>query len=211
MMRTGGMNIWRIAGDQQSGEVRGAPQRMAMPTDYAGLFNVAAGSGNIVYSSASMSMHLAVANVDPSKGWETGPVREITHGSLLASHPSPSPDGQWIAFRLEGRQEDSCLVRADGSGLQQLTDLPGVDPYRPSFSPDGKFMAAYGPAGSLIFALGKERLTLEDAITPQAPGRSPVLLNSWSPVGKRSKKAIFWTCDPVFKSPLTGAPSTSSR
>jgi len=59
------------------------------------------------------------------------------------SDPQPSPDGHWIAFRgerrdaLEGHPEGRlCLVGADGSGFQQITNGPHDDD-QPRWSPDG--------------------------------------------------------------------------
>jgi Tol biopolymer transport system component len=71
--------------------------------------------------------------------------RITTHaGQPWYIEPSWSPDGQLIVFeaRQPGQSEDGLVgkiwkVRADGSGLAQLTDDPGFDDRQPNWSPDG--------------------------------------------------------------------------
>ena len=54
------------------------------------------------------------------------------------SSPDWSPDGNWIAFhdRIDGNSE-ICLIKPDGSDLQNLTNNPSQDSSS-SWSPDGK-------------------------------------------------------------------------
>jgi len=69
-----------------------------------------------------------------------------------------SPDGTRIAFESgntidDGRMFDNMdiwLVNADGSGLRNLTNTPGVYDNRPSWSPDGTNLvyASAKPAGA---------------------------------------------------------------
>ena len=54
--------------------------------------------------------------------------------------PSVSPNGQWIAFSMaEGKSRHIFVIRADGTGLVQLTTGRFVDA-EPALSPDGEWI-----------------------------------------------------------------------
>src|SRR4029453_18331386 len=63
-------------------------------------------------------------------------------GSKLVAFPDASPNGSWIAFNSEGKQEDLFVAHPDGTGIRQLTD----DAYKdrgPRWHPDGKSIAFF--------------------------------------------------------------------
>ncbi len=88
---------------------------------------------------------------------ETGELRRLTNARGYDAEASYSPDGEWIvfsstrgAYSSELTSEETKLLelnpsffgelfrmRADGSGLEQLTDAPGYDG-GPFFFPDGE-------------------------------------------------------------------------
>ena len=70
----------------------------------------------------------------------------------LCTYPSPSPDGQWIAFRkaVPGparnweqqpatRNSEIFVARMDGTGQRNLSNDPGFDGW-PTWSRDGRFV-----------------------------------------------------------------------
>jgi Tol biopolymer transport system component len=87
----------------------------------------------------------------------TGKIKPISPALGYDAEGSYSPDGEWIAFSSnrhaysatlggdESRRRDEdpsyfldiYIMRADGTGLKRLTDVPGYDG-GPFFSPDGK-------------------------------------------------------------------------
>jgi Tol biopolymer transport system component len=61
--------------------------------------------------------------------------------AALQGSPSWSPDGLWVAFDAgaEAGKVDIWAIRADGSGLRQVTRDPGSE-FVPSWSRDGRFI-----------------------------------------------------------------------
>ncbi len=101
--------------------------------------------------------------------------------------PVFAPNGNWIAFqnRIEGNTE-ICLIKPDGSGVQNLTNNPARDA-SPSFSPDGKqIVFASNRGGDFgtydLYAMNTDGGSNQRQIYSNKSGMSvsPV----WSPDGK---------------------------
>jgi TolB protein len=62
----------------------------------------------------------------------------LVPGAYQDIHPDWSPDGEWIAFASDRSGElEIWVVRADGTGLRQVTTGPGAKSW-PAWSPDGR-------------------------------------------------------------------------
>ncbi|MEX1195621.1 MAG: hypothetical protein WD904_11220 [Dehalococcoidia bacterium] len=87
-------------------------------------------NGKIVFITAAHGIRM----VNP----DGGDLQTIL-GTVGASEPSSSPDGQRIAFQLEG---DIYTIDADGSNKENLTNSPTIES-SPEWSPDGTQIAFF--------------------------------------------------------------------
>lgn len=126
----------------------------------------------------------------------TGQLTRLTTARGYDAEASFSPDGQWIAFSstrdaysrtlsaAEQRQFETdpsyfgeiYIMRADGSGVRRLTQVPGYDG-GPFFSPDGK---------RIVFRRFDERGLIADIWTMNLDGTGATQLTdfgamSWAP------------------------------
>jgi Tol biopolymer transport system component len=180
--RGGSMNLWRIAIDEKTGKTSGAPQALTTPSFWSGHFSISRDGRHIAYLALNALASMERASFDPATG-KTGSFTPLLRLSGALLSPDVSPDGEWIAFRSLGGQEDLFLVRSDGTGLRKVTD----DPHRdrgPTWSPDGKRIAFYSNRDA-----GKYEIWL---INPDGSGLTQVTRTSgngwfpsWSPDGKR--------------------------
>jgi Tol biopolymer transport system component len=108
--------------------------------------------------------------------------RALTKGSLDYD-PTWSADGKWIAFTSERNgSADLYRMRADGSGVERLTDDPAYDD-QAAFSPDGSQIVfvstrATGTANLWILDLKTK------AAHPLTSGQGGDFRPAWSPDGK---------------------------
>jgi serine/threonine protein kinase len=139
--RGGTMNLWRVAIDQASGTLLGAPEPLTVPAAWTGFVSISADGHSLAYANRDVRTTLMRAALDPARGSLVGAPAVVLRGSLEVRDAAISPDGSEIAFTSWGR-EDLFVVRADGTGFRQLTD----DAFRdrgPSWSGDGKRIAFY--------------------------------------------------------------------
>jgi Tol biopolymer transport system component len=138
--RGGTLNLWRIAIDEASGKPLGSPEPLTTPSRWSGFFSVSGDGKQIAYLALDPMTSVEKFAFDPTSGRPLGAPTAILRGSLPLIEPDISPDGQWIAIRSTGAQDDLFLLKSDGSTLRQLTNDPWRD-RTPMWSPDGKRIA----------------------------------------------------------------------
>jgi Tol biopolymer transport system component len=135
--RGGSMNVWRVPMDEEMGEALRAPEPVTASSAYVSHISLARNGRRVSFAQQIRTGNVSRSIFDPVRETVVGSPIAITQGSRDSLYPAVSPDGAWLAFTSRGKQEDLCLVQADGSGLRRLTD----DVYRdrqPVWSPDGQ-------------------------------------------------------------------------
>jgi Tol biopolymer transport system component len=140
--RGGSMNLWRVAVDEASGRPRGEPEPVTTPAAFVAHPSFSADGRRIAFSSVLMRQNIQIASFDPATFTVAGETW-LTTGSRQWSSPDLSPDGAWAAFYSRDLPEgDIYVVRADGTGLRQITGDPAVDRV-PRWAPDGERIAYF--------------------------------------------------------------------
>ncbi|MGE5347587.1 MAG: protein kinase domain-containing protein [Acidithiobacillales bacterium] len=141
--RGGSMNLWRVRVDEDSGDPEGEPEAITTPAPFVAHPSLSADGKRIAYCSALMTMNIQKLPIDPAAGRVTGDAIPVTSGSRQWSSPDPSPDGSQVVFYSRVQPEGHLyIVKADGTGLRQLTSGAAIDRV-PRWSPDGRLIAFF--------------------------------------------------------------------
>ncbi len=137
--RAGTMNIWRVRIDQSGGDVLGPPEPLTTPSSNSGWIDFSRDGHRLAYARRLTYSRLYRQDFDPERAILTGTAKELTSGERRIREPALSPDGSWVAARVQDPQSDLVLIRPDGSGMVRLTNDTFVDRL-PRWSPDGRLI-----------------------------------------------------------------------
>jgi Tol biopolymer transport system component len=116
-------------------------------------------SGVIAFASASVSNVVWSLPIDPSRGVVTGEPSRVTEGGGQNFRPSPTRDGQRVAYRTQ-IPRPSILIRDLTTGKVIDIGVAG-SAFGPAISPDGSWVAFEDGAGvAIVPARGGARRTL---------------------------------------------------
>jgi Tol biopolymer transport system component len=180
--RGGSMNLWRVAIDEASGEVRGGPEPITAPSSFASHITISSDGRRIAYASSTIENRLHAIDFDPTTLTTSGEARAIARDLRDVDAPDLSPNGDWLVFSRTG-QEDILISGPDGGQWRQLTDDLFRD-RQPVISPDGTEIAFYSNRGGSyeVWIMGFDGSNLR-AVTnyPNQNLRYPF----WAPDGER--------------------------
>ncbi len=140
--RSGIMSLWRVRIDERSGRAEGEPQTVTTSSQESSLLSLSRDGRRMVFAVSDSRTHLERIDLDPATGQVTGAAVPLLKSALGIRSCRVSPDGRWIAFHSTVPQEDLFVVRADGTGLRQLTNDRDNDRH-PHWSPDGSRLLFY--------------------------------------------------------------------
>jgi len=181
--RSGVMGIWRIAVDQSSGAVLGAPQPVtAGATGALGHLSVSREGNRLAYAAVESQQTAWRVAFDPEKLEIVGAPEPVSRGSIDVSQASVSPDGAWLVYTgTGGGREDIFLLRTDGSERRQLTDDAAKD-RGPRWSSDGKRIAFYSDRGGQQYGVWVMNSDGSGAVRLTPPEKR-WLIPVWTPDG----------------------------
>ena len=180
----GGMNLWRVPMDEKTGKVLGELERMTMPSPYSAYISFTHTGHQMAYMQRTSISNIYRVAFDPSKEVVKGEAEPVTRGSLVASQPNISPDGEWVAFSTQA--EDRKIFTWSEKMEPGCANLP-MTPIRnrmPTWSPDGRRIAFYSNrSGKMeIWTIHPEGSSLQRfTYTPDGYVHYP----GWSPDGNR--------------------------
>ena len=181
--RGGSMNIWRVAINEQTGQVLGVPQPVTTSSEWSALPSLSRDGRRLVYATNNSRSFVELVPFDPKTGQTNGSPDLVYEGARSVRSCDVSPDGGWLVLRASSPTDDLLLIRSDGRDLRELTNDP-VRERTPQWSPDGR---------RILFA--SDRSGKYEAWTIRPDGSElkqvtdfaaqPVLLPFWAPDGRR--------------------------
>jgi Tol biopolymer transport system component len=182
--RGGEMNLWRVAIDESTGRLRGAPEPATLPSNNCEYVSFARNGSNLIYGQSTRSENIWQVGFDPARGQIIEPAVFLTQGLKRYAFFSLAPDEQSFVYLARGEpQQDLFTADRTGAPMHRLTDDVAQDTV-PRWSPDGQWIAFLSdrsgkyeiwkvrPDGS-----GLAQMTHE-------PGRE-VIAPVWSPDGRK--------------------------
>ncbi len=182
--RSGNMNFWRVAIDEQTGKVLSEPEIVPTPSKYCRHLTFSHDGKILLYSNYDSLSNLQTVNFDAKTGKLKGTITAVTSGDKEVSSPHLSPNGKEFVIRSVNRtQEDLVIFNRDGTNWRKLTDDKFLE-RRPRWSPDGKRIAFQSNRTGKyqIWTINADGSNLEQMTYTDGEGASAP---TWSPDGKQ--------------------------
>jgi len=139
--RGGEMNLWRVAIDESSGRLRGAPEPATLPSNNCQHVSLARNGSALIYGQTTRSENLWQIPFDPARGQLTGAATPLTQGLKRYTMVSLAPDEKSFVYLARGEpQQDLFTAELTCTPLRRLTDDAAQD-IVPRWSPDGNWIA----------------------------------------------------------------------
>jgi serine/threonine protein kinase len=182
--RSGNMNFWRVAIDEETGRVLSEPEAVVTPSKFSGHLNFSRDGKRMIYVQTNRQSNIQAVEFDANREKPIGEPAWITRGDRQIVRPELSPDGTQFVMRVPRRTQDDLVVLSrDGSNWRDLTNDKFFDRY-PRWSADGKKIAFVSDrSGSYeIWTIDADGTNISQVTFTGIPGTSFPL---WSPDGRQ--------------------------
>jgi Tol biopolymer transport system component len=182
--RSGSMEIWRVAIDEETGITRGSAEQLTTGgIGFRGHIALADKGTSLLYVDRMSRQTVEKIGFDAAAGKTTGQLMPVLDATIAPTNVDVSPDGQSLVFYSAGRQEDLFVSRNDGTNRRRLTNDPARD-RGPSWSPSGRKIAFFSDRnGSYeIWTINADGTGLTQVTNSPGANRSTPF---WSPDGTR--------------------------
>ena len=121
--RAGSMNIWRVAIDEATGEVRGPPEPLTRGgIADQGFLSISSDGRRILYNERLERSRIERASFDAATATVRDDGEPLSRGPIQVENLELSPDGRRLAYVDFWGQQDVWVMNVDGSGEQKITD-----------------------------------------------------------------------------------------
>ncbi len=183
--RSGGMQVWRVAIDEQTGRVLSEPELVPTPSAFSQHISFSRDGRRLAFANVSLKRHLYRVEIDPRREKVVGQPEVQTQGARQGVDLDLSPDGEHIVYTtVADNHEDLAVLNCYDSGEPRLLTDDEYKDRGPRWSPDGKRIAFYSTRSGnfeiwLINSDGTGLRRLTEA------GDDKAFTPLWSPDGKR--------------------------
>jgi Tol biopolymer transport system component/predicted Ser/Thr protein kinase len=183
--RSGGIQLWRVAIDEQTGRVLSAPELVPTPSAFSQHISLSRDGKRLAFVNVNLKRKLHYIEIDLKREKVISQPETLTQGSRQGIDMDISPDGKYLVYTtLEDTHEDLAIINSDGSGEPRLLTDDEYKDRGPRWSPDGERIAFYSTRSGnfeiwLINADGTGLRRLTEA------GQDQAFKPIWSPDGKR--------------------------
>jgi serine/threonine protein kinase/Tol biopolymer transport system component len=144
--RSGVMNLWRVAIDEDSGRLLGKPEPVTLSSRASMQFGISRDGKQFIFAGDDPRVTLERIRFEPATGTTVGAVVTVTETSQGVGSCNASRDGTLLVFETTGPSEEIKVIRPDGAGLRQLVG-GGFRNRLPRWSPDSSQIAFYSNRG----------------------------------------------------------------
>jgi serine/threonine protein kinase len=187
--RGGSPDLWRVAIDESSGVLRGAPEPVTNGIARIVQASVSGDGTRMAVTALRGSGELLRFPFDPAAAQVTGSSITIHSSSDAVTQIAVSHDGEQLAYRTTAPREQIWVMNVDGTGRRKLID----DEHRnrgPRWAPDDNWIGIYSNRnGSYeIWAIRPDGTGMKQITDNPDDDLTDVL---WSPDGRRLIGTLF--------------------
>ena len=144
--RSGSSDLWRVAIDENSGEILGAPHPVTAGAGSIGHASLSADGRKIAFAAQLSMSQIERYEFDPKTERIGGAPKTVFSSTRLLAQFDVTQDGRRMAFRTGAPREDIVVMNTDGSGRRRLMDDVHKD-RGPAWTTDGKWLLFYSNRG----------------------------------------------------------------